>query len=240
MASVAWDLDSVPREDWGGPGPAHHYVKNNRWDVSGSVSPGGTPASIALNNVANGTDIYNRMGRCCSLKSVRVAIILRTPGVGTASPTPNMVKVAVVWDAAAEPVTPPVPSTFFGDANLQAASTPFSFRNQLNRDRSIILLHRDVYIPASSTTAVLGPADEINESLIIGEFLDVEWLNLTTSYTVGASTSSTGQLYLIIWGDTTCTWVADYSIRVTYDEREFGSPFGAMEGPFRAHAYDDA
>lgn len=211
------------------------FKKNNRWDTSGSVSVSFITQTLSDSNV--GDDIYNRIGRICAIQSIDVKINVY-PVMG-ANSMPQMAKIAIVWDMAAEGLVPPPPNIFWGDATLagsMGASSPYSFRNCEMEDRSRVLLEKSLYLQgfASTDTQPLGPYDTIGQSLCIEEYMDVSWLKLTTSYQEGSNMSSTGQLYLVLWSQSPCSWMADYQVRVVYDQRDFGSHQGALEGPMRA------
>lgn len=151
-----------------------------------------TETITLLNQVSQGTDENQRLGRNIAMKSIQ----LRGKIQGNSAGVNAICRILVVYDRQPNKLLP-VYADIIASAN--AASVFSGFSNQNNRDRFAIIMDKSF--------AVIGAATSVSQDAIIAFNKFVKLPNLITNYDNSAATGvittlTTGSLLFVTIGDT--------------------------------------
>lgn len=176
-----------------------------------------------LNGLQRGTDAFNRIGRRVQMKSIHIRGYVVNNGT-TASPQPDYLRCAIVYDREANGATPAW-SDIFQDTTLTGAttSTALASLNLNNADRFAVLKEwRWSTVGGTPNTATADPA----QSFPTATEMQIRWnkkVNLDVRFNSGsagtASDITTGALYLCTQGVNTSAnhqWDLNWDSRVRF------------------------
>jgi len=136
-----------------------------------------------LNNIDQGTDLFQRVGRKISGKSIQLRGFVRYPVATTGGGNnSDLYRVMVIYDTRPNGQDPTI-SEIFSDANNAAVTTGLSFINLNNRDRFRVIMNKTMTPP--QIIAASGPAatDGHNNVTWLEEYLKVD--GMETIYNQG-------------------------------------------------------
>jgi len=172
-------------------------------DINSLVTQTQTPVAVAsgliplvLNDIPSGTEIYNRVGRKVTIKSVSCKIHLYPDAGTTVMATGLLARVMLVWDKQPNGVAVATNTSvqdLLGDVkgdgvlSTQVDQMPFMHQNLYNRDRYVVLRDKNVVFQPLAYTAGQPTAGTGTCSYFVKIF---KKMNATTIYN-GASSNST-------------------------------------------------
>lgn len=178
--------------------------------VVASSTIAGPPTFQLTNGVANGSELYQRVGRKIYMKSLRFRATLAPNAVANE----GQQRLIIYYDANPNGAAPAMADILL-DANAAAATTSYSEINLNNRSRFKII--RDTQWLVGQATNIAGATeivpDPIKESMNVDYFIPLNGLETVFNATGGGLITSinTGALGWVIFGDANA---ADYSLTV--------------------------
>lgn len=171
-----------------------------------------------LNNVVNGSEIYQRTGRKIYMKSLHIKGYIY-PTIGTGSTDPAFIRMIVLYDAQPNGALPALADVLM-DSSAAAATSVVSELNLNNRERFKIL-REQMWVMGPNNTIQQSAIQDGSQCLVVNEFIKLKKIesiyNATNGGTIADVTSGALiALFLCDTASTTLAWKLAYSARLRY------------------------
>lgn len=186
-------------------------------------SSGSGAAATLLNDTVVGADYFNRIGRKCQGKSLRLKGFIINPLAGVL--TEDYIRFAIVYDKAANSGLATW-ADVFSDQSLFAASTSTALSgvNMNNRDRFVILREWSKATPACNAIGAAAPGPAFNtyvqptsEEFCINMFIPLKGMETSHSGS-GNGTIQTGALLLLQQSVNNQNWRSNLQFRYRFTD----------------------
>lgn len=182
--------------------------------VAGSLHD---PSQGCLNAISQGDGENQRDGRKCTLTSIYIRgdIQLSSRDEATQPPTPQCVRIALVWDKQAN-AAQTNPTDVFEVTALNIV--PHNFRNLQNTTRFQVLHDETVVVDfaAGATGSVLGNADWVGGKSFFKIYKKLNIPVLFNNSTADISTITNNALHLLCWTEIEDRVLLTYNSRVRF------------------------
>lgn len=186
-----------------------------------------TGVVVAINLIAVGSSMFNRVGRKIEMRSVRFVAKLENPGVTRATINPDMGRIMIVYDRQTNGAFPAI-ADILQDTDQAGTNTTegMSGLNMDNRERFVTIMDKKIGLPQATMTAGVATNVFPNDSdipVVIDEFRKLR--GLTTHFKADSSPAvigdvSTGGLYVValsqIQAAGTEVWQYNFNVRLKY------------------------
>lgn len=192
------------------------------YDLAETLLPVSTSTSQSLlNGVANGADLYQRVGRKIYQKSLHIRGIVR-PSANAGVAAQGGMRMIVYYDSNPNGSAPGL-SDLLLDSNSGAAQTWLSNLNMGNRERFMILRDRVIYYPnaTNANPGVITGAVPVTtqDNFVFNEFIKLKGIETVFNGTGGTiSAINTGAIYVLFVGDSASNgaWSFDFQSRLRF------------------------
>jgi len=174
------------------------------------------PVFQVLNAQVNGAELYQRVGRKCYMKSLRIRGVIQPNGVSAEFAA----RMLIIYDSQPNAANPTI-QALLQDSSAAGATTWASEINLINRQRFKVL--RDKQFLLGNVANVGGATeivpDPIKNSLNVDEFIDLNGLETIYNGTNGGTIAdiTSGALHIVTLGDANAGgYNLNYTTRLRY------------------------